>query len=172
MDTDRDGPVELHQLEQFMDPRANLLLQTGGAARLYPHPEGDVFEHASYGGTARNAGRRNRPAGRARCAAVASSPRNSTVPESGISRPGDDPKQRGLARAGRPSRATNSPSFNSRADIVQGDEVAEVLLMLREARILMRPPVAPVRVTCAGELRPGFRHGSRACAESSVDKRE
>ena len=82
----------------------------------------------SCGGTARSAGTRSRPGARCTREPVASSPLNDDAPGVGHFEPGDDPQQRGLARARRARAARrSSPCSMSRLNVVEGGEAPEAL---------------------------------------------
>ena len=119
-------PVELHQIQQFLDARADTRLVLAHRARLHAQAESDVFkhrhmaeqrivlEHESDMALAGSAGER-----------ILAVERN--LAGVGPIQPGDDAQQRGLARTRRPEQRQQFAIGDLQIDAVERGKCAESL---------------------------------------------
>ena len=142
-------PVELHELQQLHDLRADLLLV--GPRRLRPHAqaERDVLEDRSCGRTARSAGTRSRPGARAR--RCSSRPRRGTARcrASGTSSPAMMRSSVVLPEPEGPSSATSSPAGMSRFRLSQTTVSPKRLLQVADFDAHSDLPLGAARFNCA-----------------------
>ena len=119
-------PVELHQIQQFLDPRADRGLVLADRARLHPQAERDVLEHRHVAEQRvmlkHEADMALAGAVRQRVLAV-----ERNLAGVGPVQPGDDPQQRGLARARRPEQRQQLAIGDLEVDIVERGKRAEFL---------------------------------------------
>ncbi|MNN47353.1 hypothetical protein D3C81_1617700 [compost metagenome] len=127
-------PVQLHQRQQFFDPRLDARLRPALITAPYFQTESDVAAHVQVleqGVVLEHETRASRlhaqPGG---IFAI-----KQDAPLLGLLQPGDGPQQRGLARTGGPKQGEQFAAADIQADTVERCERAEVLAQLLDADI-------------------------------------